>query len=195
MTRHILFSVWESVFAGMPLFPGKLMLLHTPAGEHQPWPKVPWRTETKNDLHILLTSPPWAKDGLNNSYDITVFLYLHTYLSTHIYMDTHCQLIPCWSRAQGERGYHGNPCPAEWVLACFSCEHVEWGSHSPITPPKLIGSITISLQRTDWIIPVSHTLSHFLVPLPFLLCFCWPAEVKGSQCESILPLALCGKEL
>lgn len=49
----------------------------------------------------------------------------------------------------------------------FLVRHVEWGQ--TIRPPpllKLISSITVSLQRTDWITPVPLSSSLVLIPPP-----------------------------
>lgn len=53
---------------------------------------------------------------------------------------------------------------------------------TPLTSTtQLISGISVSLQMSDWITPVPPRSSHFLIPPLLLLCFCRPAEVKGSQ--------------
>lgn len=140
--------------------------------------------------------------GLNNSDDITVLLYrthTHTRADAHIYADTHFQLIPRWSRAWGESGIHGNRCPAQGLWPAFSCEACWMGSDNP-TPPllKLISSITVSLQRTDWITPVPLSSSLVLIPSSppsssssYLLSV-GPQRLKVHSVVSILPSSLCG---
>lgn len=73
------------------------------------------------------------------------------------------------------------------------------GSDNP-TPPllKLISSITVSLQRTDWITPVPLSSSLVLIPSSppsssssYLLSV-GPQRLKVHSVVSILPSSLCG---
>lgn len=96
-------------------------------------------------------------------------------------MSTHFQLIPCCSRAQGERGYHGNSCPAQgfWPAFLVSVSKGVRQSHPLQYSPA---ASLRPCKRTDWTTLVPHSSSHFLVFSHSFSFFSLDERVKDSQC-------------
>lgn len=177
----------------MLMSPGKLMLPHVLPGRNQLWinQKSPKEQKPKNDLRGLFTGSSWAEYGLNYSDDITL-LFSATpntlFTQTHAFSWFPADPVPkgrgvTMATLVQHRGFG--------LLFLWAC----WmGSDNPTPPPtstaQLISSISVSLQMTDWITPVPHSSSHFLIPPLLLLCFCWPIKVKGSQRVVHFPLFL-----
>lgn len=138
----------------------------------------------------LFTGSSWADYGLNYSDDITL-LFSATpdtlFTQTHAFSWFPADPVPkgrgvTMATLVQHRGFG--------LLFLWAC----WmGSDNP-TPPtstaQLISSISVSLQMTDWITPVPHSSSHFLIPPLLLLCFSWSIKVKGSQRVVHFPLFL-----
>lgn len=82
-----------------------------------------------------------------------------------IHTDTRFQLIPCWSYAQGEKGCHGNPCPAPGFWPAFLVSALNGVRQSnPLNLHHPAHQWHLCLPANDWL---DNPCPSSLIPLSY----------------------------